>query len=278
MPVAPDAPEIELHGAVSGLMVGTPMYGGQCFDAYLEGMLDLQDTCRAAHVPLAFARIRNESLIHRGRNRILADFIETGCSHLLFVDADIGFTGRDALRLVAHTTQPNGPRIIGATYAKKNRDYYDPALVALPGPVQVNKAGTVEIQMLPGGFMLLTRDAVLRLMGAHHDDWYWCTAHGGPARRIVDLTACFIDRATRNLLSEDYALCARWRHLGGQVFLDPHILLTHNGTTTFEGDPRSVFINPPVAAPAATAAPAIRVSSAGVRKARSKLGKLGVRK
>lgn len=249
MTVAPDAPEIELRGPVSGLMVGTPMYGGQCFDAYLEGMLDLQEACRDARVPLGYARIRNESLIHRGRNRILADFLDSPCSHLLFIDADIGFTGRDALRLVAHTTQPGGPKIVGATYAKKSREKYDPALVMLPHPVQVTRAQTLEVRCLPGGFMLLTRDAVQRLAGAHHDDWYWCAANGQP-RRIIDLTACYIDKASRTMWSEDYALCERWRALGGQVFLDPNILLTHNGTTTFDGDPRTIFVNPP-APPAA---------------------------
>jgi hypothetical protein len=248
------APEIELRGPVSGLMIGTPMYGGQCFDAYLEGMLDLQDTCRAAGVPLGFARIRNESLIHRARNRILADFIASPCSHLLFIDADIGFTGRDALRLVAHTTQPDSPHVLGATYPKKNREKYDPALVALDRAVQVTSSELLEVRCLPGGFLMLTRDAVLRLFGAHHADWYWCTAAGQP-RRIIDLTACYIDSTTRTLWSEDYALCERWRALRGQVWLDPNIQLTHNGTTTFEGDPRSVFINPPQPAPAQTAAP-----------------------
>jgi hypothetical protein len=257
--VAPDAPEIELRGPVSGLMVGTPMYGGQCFDAYLEGMLDLQDTCRAAGVPRCFARIRNESLNHRARNRILADFIASPCSHLLFIDADIGFTGRDALRLVAHTTQPGGPHVLGATYPKKNREKYDPALVMLPHPMQVTPTQTLEVRCLPGGFLMLTRDAVLRLMGAHHDAWYWCTAADGAPRRIIDLTACYIDPQTRTLWSEDYALCERWRAIGGQVWLDPNILLTHNGTTTFDGDPRSVFMNPPPPTPKAPrAAPKAR--------------------
>jgi len=61
---------------------------------------------------------------------------------------------------------------------------------------------------------------------------------------VLDLFATFIDPETRNMWSEDYAFCHRWRQLGGQVFLDPNIMLTHNGTTTFEGDPTTVFVNP----------------------------------
>ena len=240
MPVRDGAPAIELNGTVAGLMIGTPMYGGQCFDAYLAGMLDLQMACTAAGVPMAFSRIRNESLIHRARNRILADFADSHCSHLLFVDADIGFTGRDALRLVAHTTGPGRPQVVGATYPKKTREKYDPALVALPGPVKVTDGEMIEVRCLPGGFLMITRDAVLRLSGAHRDDWYWDVGDGTP-RRMLDLTACYIDPETRTLWSEDYALCNRWRAIGGHVWLDPNIQLTHNGTTTFDGDPRSVW-------------------------------------
>lgn len=236
MPVRDGAPEIELHGPVSGIMVGTPMYGGVCFDAYLLGMLDLQMLCRDLGIPMATQTIRNESLIHRARNRILQDFADSTCSHLIFIDADIGFEGRDVLRLVAQNR-----KMVGATYAKKNRDKFDPALVPLDGPVLVGDGDLAEIACLPGGFMMIHRDVVHRLIGANPDLWYW-DHHDGGRRKVWDLSACYIDPVSRTMWSEDYALCQRWRATGGQVFLDPNILLTHNGTSTFEGDPQSVWI------------------------------------
>jgi len=235
MPVRAGAPEIELQGPVSGIMVGTPMYGGLCHDAYLLGMLDLQRLCHELRIPLATHTIRNESLIHRARNRILRDFADSTCSHLIFIDADIGFDGRDVLRLLAHDR-----KMAGATYAKKNRDRYDPALVPLPGPSQVTDGELIEVSCLPGGFLVIHRDVIHQLTGAHRNAWYW-DHHGDHRRQIHDLTACYIDPDSRVMWSEDYALCMRWRALGGQVWLDPNIQLTHNGTSVFEGDPRSVF-------------------------------------
>lgn len=219
-------------------MIGAPMYGGVCYDHFLLGVHDLQRECFAREIPLSIHTIRNESLIHRARNRILADFLDSACSHLVFIDADIGFAGRDVLRLVAHDKP-----LVGGTYAKKNREKYDAAFVPLPHGVVVTPAGLVEVQCLPGGFMCIARDMAQRMAGAFRENWYRDSNRGGQA--VLDLFATFIDPDSRNMWSEDYAFCMRWRQLGGQVFLDPHILLTHNGTTTFDGDPRSIFANPP---------------------------------
>jgi hypothetical protein len=270
MPVAETAPVLQLSRHPAGVMIGTPMYGGQCFDYYLLGVYDLQRECYDRGITLALHTIRNESLIHRARNRILADFLDSACSHLVFIDADIGFSGRDVLRLVAHDKP-----LVGATYAKKNRHRYDPAFHALPHGVVVTGNELVEIQCLPGGFMCISRDTAQRMGGAFRDLWY--RDSNRDSTPVLDLFAPYIDRETRNMWSEDYAFCQRWRELGGQVFLDPNIQLTHSGTTVFEGDPRAVFINPPEPAPA-VAAPSLRVSPAGKRKARAALGKLGARK
>lgn len=238
MAVRDDAPAIELKGPVAGVMIGTPMYGGVCYDAFLLGVFDLQQQCHKLGISLSLHTIRNESLIPRARNRVLADFMDSTASHLVFVDADIGFDGRDVLRLVAH-----GLPFVGGTYAKKNRHHYDPAFVPLAKPAKVQPSGLVEVACLPGGFMCLTRDAVHRLAGAYRDAWYYDGGTGN--RRIHDLCATYTDPTTRQYWSEDYALCQRWREIGGACWLDPFIQLTHNGTTVFESDPVTVFAEAP---------------------------------
>jgi len=243
--VKESAPPVELTRPIEGLMLGAPMYGGVCFDHFLLGVFDLQQECARRNIPLGLQTVRNESLIPRARNGIMADFLASTASHLVFIDADIGFTGRDVLRLVAH----NLP-LVGATYAKKNRDRYDPAFVPLDTGAMVTPSQLVEIACLPGGFMCIRRDMAERMAGAYREAWYSDGNRDGAP--ILDLFATYIDPETRNMWSEDYAFCQRWRAIGGKVMLDPNILLTHNGTTTFEGDPTSVFIKqPPPAKPRA---------------------------
>lgn len=238
------APEILLQEPAPRIMVGTPMYGGQCFDAYLLGIFDLQQECHRRGMELGLHTVRNESLIPRGRNRVLHDFLAGTATHLVFIDADIGFTGRDVLRLVAQA-QARPSSIVGGTYAKKNQDRYDPAFVPMPHGVEVDDRHLVEVMCLAGGFVCISRDIAQRLAGAYRDLWYRDGNSG--EQHVLDLFATYIDPTTRQYWSEDYAICLRWREIGGTCLLDPFILLSHNGTTSFEGDPTSVFVNPPAA-------------------------------
>ncbi len=234
------APPVDLFGPIGGIMVATPMYGGQCFDAYLQGIFSLQGACHQHGIPLMLQTIRNESLIQRARNRIVAEFLATDCSHLVFIDADIGFTGRDVLRLVAHNRA-----IIGATYAKKNMKAVDFAIVPLGHPVEVEEGDVMEVEALPGGFMCIQRSAIVQM--THHFAHLRYKVQGSDVKgatyedHLFSLFDCEIDPVSLTYWSEDYLFCKRWRDMGGRVLLDPHIILEHHGTAKFTGDPDSAF-------------------------------------
>ncbi|HLW46067.1 MAG TPA: hypothetical protein VKR78_07600, partial [Acidimicrobiales bacterium] len=44
------------------------------------------------------------------------------------------------------------------------------------------------------------------------------------------------DRRKRRYLSEDYYFCARWRHLGGQIFVHHGTKLQHAGPQIWSAD------------------------------------------
>ena len=50
-----------------------------------------------------------------------------------------------------------------------------------------------------------------------------------------------IEVVNGELMPEDYAFCRRWRLLGGKVWADPTIQLTHHGAHDYTGDPMSMF-------------------------------------
>jgi hypothetical protein len=235
--IHPDAPEIP--GRLEGvrLMVATPMYGGLCHDAWACSMLDLRQAADALGVPLNLVTLRNESLIQRARNTCVAHFLASDATHLLFIDSDIGFPWQAAFRLLAHRKD-----VVGATYAKKRMGPPSFAFVPLP-EAGVTKNWLVEVHSLPTGFMCISRDAINRLVGAYHHTRYGLHAEDGPAgeyrNHLFALFEC--EQEGPNYWSEDYTFCQRWRRLGGQCWLDPHILLEHHGTACFSGNPREAF-------------------------------------
>lgn len=228
------------------------MYGAICGHDFLLGVFDLQHECATRGIALGQQIIVNESDVRRGRNRIMHDFLHSDATHMIAIDADIGFKGRDVLRLVAHAqAHPNA--IVGATYRKKTLEKHDFAVLPLSYPTPLGPTELLEVTALPGGFMCISRPIAERLAGAHHADWYHDPNIAG--QRVIDLFAPSIDPTTRDYYSEDYAYCLRWRDLGGRILLDPNIGLTHHGMLALEGRPRDMLTHPPAAEPAPMPAP-----------------------
>ena len=85
------------------IFLGMPMYGGMLTENTMHGLLQLQQWSIARGVGLRLQTMGNESLITRARNTIVSmmmdqtDFVAT---HLLFIDADIGFRWQNIDRLI----------------------------------------------------------------------------------------------------------------------------------------------------------------------------------
>jgi hypothetical protein len=97
------------------LFIATPMYGGQCLGMYMKACLDLQGMCGQYGMENRFSFIFNESLITRARNYLVDEFLRSGYTHMLFIDADIHFDPKDVIALMALDKD-----IIGAPYPKKS--------------------------------------------------------------------------------------------------------------------------------------------------------------
>lgn len=103
---------------------------------------------------------------------------------------------------------------------------------------QPDAHGCIDVDALPFGLMLTSAHA-LRAMVAHYRDELWYTDGGFEAVALFALWFETEKRAPggvrwRQLLSEDFSFCARWRALGGRV----HMLLepcSHAGVHLFTG-------------------------------------------
>ena len=85
------------------IFLGMPMYGGMLSEATLHGLLELQQWSMAHNVGMRIQTMGNESLITRARNTIVSMMMEQTdyvATHLLFIDADIGFSWKNIERLI----------------------------------------------------------------------------------------------------------------------------------------------------------------------------------
>jgi hypothetical protein len=242
-----DAPD-----AVS-IFLATPCYGGLATIAYMSSVLALQRACTERRIGLQVELGGGDALISRARSIMAAKFLDhTSHSHLLFVDADIGFKPEAVLRLLDAQRD-----IIGGIYPAKRVHWdkakrafetgaKDPAAASynyvvrfLPSPtnsVEVDEQGFAPVAYVGTGFMLIRREALRRITQAHPE---LKAKHGDMAGlKIADAVMVFetmIEAETGEYLSEDYAFCRRWRDLGGEIFADFTTRFTHVGHAAYEG-------------------------------------------
>lgn len=244
------------------IFCATPMYGGQCNVNYTRAILDLTIKATANNIPLRFYFVANESLITRARNYCVASFLETDCTHMMFIDADIGFDATDVFSLLYITDHDKGRGIVGGLYPKKNIAWEKVAAAVMQGYGKTNPselaqfAGDLvfnqpelksittnmpfEVCELGTGFMMIDRKVFTdytakypeRIFTPDHirDDQF------NGSKRITAFFDTYICAKSNRYLSEDYAFCRECAAIGVKIWACPWIKLTHLGAHTFQGD------------------------------------------
>lgn len=131
------------------LMIGTPMYGGQCTGPFAFSVLGYSKVCQQHGLEVEHVFHYNESLIQRARNYVVDAFLRSDCTHLMFIDSDIAFNPMDLLALLA-LSEPGGDRqLICGIYPKK-QVYWDRVKMAVEKGVNIKNAD--ELAAFSGGF------------------------------------------------------------------------------------------------------------------------------
>jgi hypothetical protein len=229
------------------LMIGTPMYGGMCSAYYTFSNLNLLRSAASRNLEISYQFTTSESLITRARTGIANTFLNSDCSHLLYIDADIGFEPESVFKLLDHNLD-----FVCAGYPAKNIDWNHiekavrngmPAhtLPSFASPYIYNRLevqhdvppGLIEVKNAGTGFMMIAKSVLLKM--SNHVPSYINNQFDNHGHRHKEFFSTSIKHDI--LLSEDHYFCEKWRELGGRIFIDPSIRLKHIGNYVFESSP-----------------------------------------
>ena len=145
------------------LFIATPAFGHQVTTNYANSLLKFVST---PHPTLAVSSaIHMQSgmaLVTQARNNCVAYFLNSECTHFLFIDADIGFEPEAIYRLI----EKDVPLCL-TPYPVKGygKDHQLQFIVHFPDKdnVRIDKGGFTEITAGPTGFMMIKREVFEKL-------------------------------------------------------------------------------------------------------------------
>lgn len=244
------------------LFLATPMYGGQCAGMFAKSVADLSSICTSNGIELRSYFLFNESLITRARNYCVDEFMRSGCTHMMFIDSDIGFDPRDVLAMLALQGDDTEYDVLAGPYPKKCISWEkiklavdkgvadeDPnVLEKYVGDFVFNPKGgggniridqPVEVMEVGTGFMMTRRSAFEKFEKAfpqysYKPDHVRTEAFDG-SREIMQYFQAEIDPVSKRYLSEDYWFCQKMIEIDGKIWYCPWMKLQHVGSYIFGG-------------------------------------------
>jgi hypothetical protein len=244
------------------LFLAVPMYGGNCSGMFARSIADLSAMCVHYGVALQMYFLFNESLIPRARNYCCDEFVRSDATHMMFIDADIGFNPQDVIALLALQSDESPYDVIGGPYPKKciawekikmavDKGFADEdpgKLDAFVGDYVFNPKGgqttiplnqPVEVLEIGTGFMMMRRKTfetfVEKFPQYSYKPDHVRTEHFDGSREIMMYFQAEIDPASKRYLSEDYWFCQKLQEAGLKTWLCPWMKLQHVGTMVFGG-------------------------------------------
>lgn len=247
------------------IFIATPCYGGMLTEAYFRSTVRLLTFCNQHQIPVAFGTIANESLVTRARNVLVAYFLHSNFTRLMFIDADIEYQVEDVIKLIAHDKDV----AVGA-YPKKgvnwqriresvrntNDSLDDKKIAAFGSDYAINfkflnreqkqiaiENGLVRLHDGATGFMMIKRSVLDKMIEAYPDLKYNNDLNTPPELNphFYAFFDTMIDPKDKRYLSEDYCFSRRWQEIGGEIWLDPSISLNHYGSFNFQGNPQQII-------------------------------------
>jgi hypothetical protein len=249
------------------LYLGMPMYGGMLGENTLHGVLGLQAWTTRNSVGMKLQTMGNESLITRARNTIVSMFLDDKDyigTHLLFIDADIGFVPQNIERLIRadkdivcgiyprkciHWDKIRGvlkenPNVSNEELEYRslgyNLNFVDPKNIRI-------EEGFCEVMEAATGMMLIKRDVLVKMQKAYPERKYNSDQIVNGQQWRSDNCYDFFgvgklpwDKDER-YLSEDYYFSRLWSNIQGKIYADVSAPLTHQGNMHFKGHVGAIF-------------------------------------
>ena len=241
------------------VMIAVPTYDRKI---YSETALTIMDTIERIRQRGGLASLffgEGYAIIHHARNAIITKFLSNPeATHLLFVDADMAFSGETIVEMLRFNVPFVGIPYVQKSYANEQTARYQPKDLDTfhqlatrwtvkfenPGVLAgtcspVSRGQFARILRIGAGVILLRRDMIETMVATFANTaytWDGPLASSNPQlNRFYDLFGTMVD-SNGLFIGEDYAFCDRWiQQCGGEIWCNLNARCTHLGHHEYSG-------------------------------------------
>jgi len=256
----------------SKLYILTPCYGSMCNVNYMCTLIKTIETFRIYGFPLQVEFCKNDSLVSRARNNLVAKAMnDPETTHIMFIDSDITWDPMDIFKLIL-----SEKLLVGGIYPmkhyfwdklipkpdenktpvedmldRKNGNSYLSNAISDSDMIQYNLLkynmnylsshltitnNLAEVRHLATGFMMIHRSLLDSMMAELPQTKYVddvCFLKPEENNYAYALFDCGVEEG--HYFSEDWLFCHRWTKMGGKIYVDVSISLVHSGMEDYKG-------------------------------------------
>jgi hypothetical protein len=205
------------------VLIGTPSYDGKLEAWYVNSLINTIRLGVELDIEIIPIFLSYDSLVQRARNDLFRIAIENNYDTLFFIDSDVEWN----VEWFFNILERSEPIVGGALIKKSEKESYTVKITNKE--LNYSEDGKIiEVDGVGTGFLKIDRFALEKLWSDSEE-----YIHEGIRQRMVfNIT---IDE-NKDLVSEDYVLCQKWKKLGYKVWIDPKITCNHIGVKKYEGN------------------------------------------
>ena len=188
--------------STQSVFIATPTLDGSLDCRYVAALLHSTAALTRRGIPFEVSFEVGNSLIPDARNKLVAKFLASQHTDLLFIDSDLAWSAPDLLKLLSY----NVPFVAGV-YQRKIPTKLD-FTVKFGASISLDRNALMEAERTGTGFMRLRRDCLAAMVAAYPH--LKLKDSGTPPS---DWLYALLDTSIVNgqYLGEDFTFCDRWR-------------------------------------------------------------------
>jgi hypothetical protein len=211
------------------LVIFTSFYSHTAYAPYVRSLATTLGVLSELGIRHEYMMRPSDFHVERAVNNTLTEIMGMDVTDVLLIDSDESWNAEDVVRILMHPEE-----IVGASYRMKNNwNEYVGTVKYLDGMPEgrMLKDGTPLLcaERVAGGFMRIKVSALRKWAAAYPE-----LVSEEPDGTKVQFFSRMVDDGVVHC--QDMAFCKRWLAIGGELWIDPNINVTHWGFEPHHGD------------------------------------------